>query len=121
MNKVQLSLTFAAAVLLNVPGFAQANELGRQLAERGNCVACHGPGLNRPPDGATPRLAGQHSDYLRAAMRSYQIEGNPIVGRDHPTMKAVLKPYSPAEIDALARYIEQLPRTIHTKAQSGFR
>lgn len=121
MNKVQLLLTFTAAAFLNVPEIAQANELGWQLAERGNCVACHGPGLNRPPDAATPRLAGQHSDYLRAAMRSYQIEGNPMVGRDHPTMKAILKPYSLAEIDALARYIEQLPRTIHTKTQSAFR
>ena len=121
MNKMQLSLTLTAAALLNVPGFSQANELGRQLVERGNCVACHGPGLNRPADRAVPQLAGQHSDYLRAAMRSYQIEGNPIVGRDHPTMKAIFKPYSPAEIDALAGYIEQLPRTIHTKTQSGFR
>jgi hypothetical protein len=43
---------------------------GRQLAERFNCVQCHGPQLAGQQH--IPRLAGQQLDYLRTQLRGFK-------------------------------------------------
>lgn len=118
------SLSGAALLLIAgqaLAAGAPAPSTPAQLVERGGCTACHGAGLDRPIDGATPRLAGQHADYLRAAMRDYKTDGNARVGRNHPTMKAIMAQFTAREIDALAEHIARLPGSIRTRPQGGFR
>jgi cytochrome c553 len=94
------------------------------------CVACHGANFNNTTDAANPRLAGQHADYLAAALRSYMVDGNPNVGRANATMRGMVaqqvdgkpKPtFSPAEIKQLSAYLASLPGELRTVKQPNFR
>ena len=50
--------------------------------------------LNKPIDGSYPKLAGQHSDYLLVALKSYQNEKSGTVGRGNAIMGAQVKAFS---------------------------
>ena len=76
--------------------------LGPKLA---TCIACHGANFSTPTDGTIPRLAGQHADYLQNALRAYQIEGNPHVGRSNAMMNPMAKPLTNADVDQIADYL----------------
>jgi len=52
-----------------------------ELLKKGNCVSCHGSNFSKPIDAAYPKLAGQHPDYLYVALKAYQTQSNPQVGR----------------------------------------
>jgi len=80
-----------------------------ELLTKGNCASCHGANFNKPVVPAYPKLAGQHADYLFAALRAYGVEGNPHVGRANAVMSAQVKPYKRAELKALADYLSTLP------------
>jgi len=93
------------------------------------CAACHGPNFNNTTDPANPRLAGQHADYLYAALKAYMTEGNPNVGRASATMRGMVmqevdgkkKPtFSRAELKQLAEYLSGLPGELKTVPQSRF-
>jgi cytochrome c553 len=56
-----------------------------------------------------PKIAGQHADYLYVALKSYQVEGNPNVGRANAIMAGQVKQFKLAELKAMARYIGSLP------------
>lgn len=65
-------LLLALSGLFFLPGLLQAEgdpERGRQLAT--NCAACHGADGNSPSP-AFPIIAGQHEQYLYAALKTYQ-------------------------------------------------
>lgn len=87
----------------------QPNAQVAALLAKGACVSCHGANFDKPIDPAYPKVAGQHADYLYAALKSYQVTGNPNVGRSNAIMSAQVKPFSHAELKALARYIASLP------------
>ncbi len=91
------------------------------LLNKGACVSCHGANFNKPIDGAYPKIAGQHADYLYVALRSYQIDNNPQIGRANAIMAGQVKQFSAAELKAMARYIGSLPGELKTVAQSKFR
>ena len=91
------------------------------LLTKGACVSCHGKNYNKPIDGAYPKLAGQPADYLYAALKAYQVEGNPRVGRGNAIMAAQVKPYKLAELKAMAAYLATLPGDLHTVPQAKFR
>jgi cytochrome c553 len=91
------------------------------LLTKGACVSCHGSNLSKPLDPSYPKLAGQHSDYLYVALKSYQTENNPHVGRSNPIMGAQAKQFSHAELKKLADYIGSLPGELHTVPESRFR
>jgi cytochrome c553 len=91
------------------------------LLTKGACASCHGANFNKPIDGAYPKIAGQHADYLRVALRAYGIEGNPTVGRANAIMAAQVKPYTRAELKMLADYIGSLPGDLRVVQQSRFR
>ena len=76
---------------------------------KGACASCHGANYNKPLVPAYPKLAGQHADYLFAALRSYGVEGNPHVGRANAVMSGQVKPYKRAELKAMADYLSTLP------------
>jgi cytochrome c553 len=91
------------------------------LLSKGACVTCHGANFSKPIDPAYPKLAGQHPDYLAAALRAYGTEGNAHIGRANPIMGAQVKPFSRTELKLLAQYIGSLPGELRTVPQSKFK
>ena len=92
-----------------------------ELLSKGACVSCHGANFSKPIDGSYPKLAGQHGDYLNVALKSYQIEGNPQVGRGNAIMAGQVKQFSRAELKEIAGYLASLPGELRTVPESRFR
>lgn len=95
--------------------------LGASLVEKGGCIACHGPGLTKPIAPMYPKIAGQHSDYVYAALRAYKTENKPQIGRSNPIMGGIVKQFSDKELQEIARYVESLPSTLQTIQPNRFR
>ncbi len=91
------------------------------LLEKGACASCHGANFNKPIAGNYPKIAGQHADYLYVALRSYAVEGNPQVGRANAIMATQVKPFTRAELKAMADYLATLPGDLQIVPQSRFR
>lgn len=94
------------------------------------CVACHGANFSTPLDAAYPKLAGQHADYLYAALKAYHTDGNPHIGRNNATMRSQVVQeadgkkkltFSNAELKQVAQYLAALPGDLHVVPQSRFR
>jgi len=92
-----------------------------ELLKKGNCESCHGKNFTTPIDPTYPKLAGQHADYLYVALKAYQTEKNPQVGRSNPVMMGMAKPFTHAELKQLTAYIASVPGELHTVSQSRFR
>ena len=91
------------------------------LLTKGGCASCHGADFSTPIDPSYPRIAGQHADYLYAALKSYQTEGNPRVGRNNAIMAGMASPFTHAELKTLANYLGSAPGSLSTVPQSRFR
>jgi cytochrome c553 len=91
------------------------------LLTKGACISCHGANFNKPIDGAYPKIAGQHADYLYVSLKSYKVSNNPQVGRANAIMGAQVKPFTNAELKAMANYIASLPGDLRTVPQRKFR
>jgi len=91
------------------------------LLTKGACVSCHGANFSKPINAAYPKLAGQNADYLFVALKAYQTENNPQVGRGNPIMGAQVKQFNHAELKAIAQYISSLPGELKTVPESRFR
>jgi len=91
------------------------------LLAKGACASCHGANYNQPINGAYPKIAGQHADYLNVALRAYGTERNPLVGRANAVMSAQVKPYSRSELKAMAEYIASLPGDLRVVPENRFR
>ena len=91
------------------------------LLTQGACASCHGVNFNKPINGAYPKIAGQHADYLYVSLRAYGIEGNRTVGRANGIMSAQVKPFTRAELKQMAEYIGSLPGDLRVVPQSRFR
>ena len=90
------------------PGDPAQVAIGKKLFETGvldrgvpPCVSCHGARAEGVAD--FPRLAGQHAKYV---MR--QIEYIQGLVRKAPVMHGIVKDLTPAEIDAVAAYVQSL-------------
>jgi cytochrome c553 len=92
-----------------------------QLLVKGACVGCHGTNFSKPVSGAIPKLAGQHADYLYVALKSYQTQGNPHIGRNNGSMMGMVSSYTHSELRLLANYIASLPGDLRVVPQSRFR
>jgi len=92
-----------------------------ELLKKGNCMSCHGENFSKPTDGSFPKLAGQHSDYLFVALKSYQTLGNPKIGRSNPVMGGMVASFKPSELKQLAKYIGSLDGELKVIPQSRFR
>jgi cytochrome c553 len=102
------------------PAVAPSAEVAALLA-KGACASCHGANYNKPIDGAYPKLAGQHADYLYVALKAYGTEGNNRMGRTNAIMSAQVKPYKRTELKAMADYLARLPGDVAVVPQSRFR
>ena len=92
-----------------------------ELVKKGNCISCHGDNFSKPIDPSYPKLAGQHADYLYVALKQYQTQNNPQVGRANPVMMGMVLNFNHKELKALAQYISSLPGELKTVPQSRFR
>ena len=91
------------------------------LLTKGACASCHGVNFNKPISGVTPKIAGQHADYLYVALRAYGTEGNRNIGRANAIMSAQVKQFSRAELKQMADYIATLPGDLRVVQQPRFR
>ena len=91
------------------------------LLSKGNCASCHGANFSTPIDPSYPKLAGQHATYLYVALREYQTDKNPLVGRNNAIMMGMARPFTHAEAKVLAEYFATLPTELKTVPQSRFR
>jgi cytochrome c553 len=91
------------------------------LLAKGNCVSCHGANFSTPIDPTYPKLAGQHPDYLYEALKEYQTDKNPQLGRNNAIMMGMARPFTHNEAKILAAYISSLPSELKTVPQSRFR
>lgn len=89
-----------------IPGDPALIARGQQLYENGDtarqvtsCATCHGAGA----EGVAifPRLAGQHAAYVVRQLDVIQRQF-----RDSPVMHGVIKALSPAEMKAVAEYLQ---------------
>ena len=99
-------------------------EPGAQVAallQKGACVSCHGDNFSTSIDPSYPKLAGQHADYLYAALKAYRDNANHTWGRGNPVMAGMAKQFSTPELKAMAQYIGSLPGELKTIPQSRFR
>lgn len=102
------------------PAVAPSAEVAALLT-KGNCASCHGANFNKPIDPSYPKLAGQYADYLYVALKAYQTEGNPRVGRSNAIMSAQVKQFKRSELKAIADYLGSLPGDMPAVAQPKFR
>jgi cytochrome c553 len=109
----------ATAVAATPSGTVPANVAA--LLAKGNCASCHGANFSAPIDPTYPKLAGQHGDYLYVALREYQTDKNPLVGRNNAIMMGMARPYTHAEAKVLATYFASLPGELKTVPQSRWR
>jgi cytochrome c553 len=96
--RLALSLTLA----LLAPGFAQAADSARGAKLAYTCHGCHGvPNYkNAYPIYSVPKLGGQHTAYLVAALKEYK-SGD----RAHPTMYAQAATLADADLADVAAYL----------------
>ena len=112
-----------SAVLLAVglcgATLANANEAESEAAfaqKLQACGACHGEKGDKPLAPDYPVLAGQHADYIAAALRHYR-DGR----RTHPIMVAQVKALQLTEDDikGLGEYFAKQPSPLATMHRSG--
>jgi cytochrome c553 len=90
------------------------------LLKKANCISCHGTNFSKPIDPSYPKIAGQHSDYLFVALKSYKQENSAAVGRNNPIMGAMAKQFSNAELKELANYVGSLDGELKVVPESRF-
>ena len=90
------------------PGNPAQIAMGKKLFETGlldrgvpPCTSCHGANAEGVAD--FPRLAGQHAKYVVR-----QVEYIQALVRKAPVMHGVVKDLTPAEIEAVATYVQSL-------------
>ncbi|GAB2454675.1 hypothetical protein GCM10027082_01260 [Comamonas humi] len=92
-----------------------------ELLKKGTCVSCHGDNFAKPIDPSYPKIAGQNADYLFAALKSYKVTNNAMVGRNNAVMGAIAKQFSNSEMKELANYLGSLDGDLQTIPESRFR
>ncbi|WP_334190761.1 c-type cytochrome [Noviherbaspirillum sp.] len=102
----------ALAALVSLNAFAGDIAAGKAAADKYNCFSCHGKDYNTPIDPTYPKLAGQHEDYLRQALISYQRGADGANGRGNAIMVAQSKPLSRKDIENIAAYLHSLPGSL---------
>lgn len=92
-------LTIASAVVLAVSAnIASAADAAAGKAKSASCAGCHGAnGISAVP--TYPNLAGQKEAYLAKQMKAFK-DGT----RKDPTMNAMAKPLSDADIANISAY-----------------
>ncbi len=87
MRTLLLALTSAALVFTATTHAAGDAAAGK--SKSAVCAACHGADGNKPIDANTPKLAGQHQDYMAKVLRDYRsgARTNAIMGAQAAALK----------------------------------
>jgi cytochrome c553 len=101
IRRITLSAGLMAALAAHAAGDAAA---GKWKAD--TCLGCHGIQnyFSVYPSYRVPKLAGQHGDYLVAALQDYRTGA-----RKHPTMRANAGALSDQDIYDIAAYLSGEP------------
>jgi cytochrome c553 len=112
MKRILIAIATASFALTT-----QAADLkkGEELVNKSGCIACHGEGLNKPLAPEYPKLAGQHADYLYAALKAYKVTNNPNIGRSNAIMAGQVAQFSNKDLQDISAYISSLPGTLVLK------
>jgi cytochrome c553 len=102
-------------------GAAEAPASIAPLLAKANCASCHGANFSAPIDPSYPKLAGQNADYLYVALKAYQTDKNPLIGRNNPIMMGMARPFTHAELKQLGKYLSSLPGDLKTVQLHEFR
>jgi cytochrome c553 len=114
--KTKISIQISAAVLsIALPMIAISAEANKRTPEEvaklaETCKACHGEGGAKPIQPDYPVLAGQHRDYLAAALSQYK-SGK----RKNAVMAGFAAALKPEDIKDLAEYFSKQPSELKTK------
>lgn len=92
-----------------------------ELLAKANCASCHGANFSTPIDPSYAKIAGQHADYLYVALKAYQTDSNPVIGRNNAIMAGMAKQYTHAQLKQLAEYIGSLQGELETVKRRDFR
>lgn len=92
-----------------------------ELLKKANCASCHGDNYSKPIAASYPKIGGQHADYLYFALKAYQVDGNPQVGRKNAIMGGMARQYTQAELKEMANYLGSLQGDLRVVPQSSFR
>lgn len=99
----------------------QPNAKVAELLKKAACVSCHGDNFAKPISPEFPKIAGQHADYTFVALKAYKTEKNPNVGRSNGVMAGIVKPFTNAELKAIAAYLGSLEGDLKTIPEARFR
>jgi cytochrome c553 len=83
-------------------------ERGKALFDR-DCAGCHGAKGEGIAEAFHPMLAAQHYRYL---VREMQLIRDGNRGNSNPAMVQLVKTYAPADLEAVADYLSQLPPSV---------
>ena len=111
-------------VVAGAPALPKAPEGSAKVAAllaKGACASCHGANFAAPIDPTYPKIAGQHSDYLFVALKSYKTENNAKVGRANGVMGGIAKQFTNDEMKVLAGYVSSLPGDLKVVPQAKFK
>lgn len=100
LSRPLIAVTLALAFSASATAFA-AGDAARGKVLSYTCLGCHGieDYRNAYPDYNVPRLAGQHADYIVAALKEYK-DGE----RQHPTMQVQAATLSDQDMADIAAY-----------------
>jgi cytochrome c553 len=84
----------------------EQTQLGESIAKTVRCASCHGDSLQGLDNAA--RLAGQRQDYLLKALHEFKSGARTGTGLN--VMVEVARPFSDAQLQALAHYLSRLQR-----------
>jgi cytochrome c553 len=98
MTKIAAAFVCGAALVTSAVAIAGNPNAGREIAKK-SCAACHGVDGNTPVTPDTPKLAGQHADYIVKSLQGYK-SGT----RKNPVMAPMGANLSQRDMEDLAAY-----------------
>ena len=103
-TSVLAGLAAAVVALTSYSALAEGDPVAGRI-KSDTCIGCHAiPNLeNVYPMYRVPKVAGQHSEYIAAALKAYQDGSRP-----HKTMKANATSLSDQDIEDIAAYFSGL-------------
>jgi|SRR5690554_4469135 len=120
MKKFLVALS-GAGLLCSVSAVTLAADIdaGKAAFQKFACASCHGEDAKSSTSPAYPILAGQHADYLRHALKSYQRgqAGAPATSnlRNNAVMGALVTQLTAEDIDNIAAWLSSLPGPLGTR------
>ena len=102
MKKQVISLLAASVLALSASSAIAAGDAAAGKAKAASCAACHGAdGISKIP--TYPNLKGQKAAYVVKQLKAFKTGD-----RKDPTMNAMAKPLSDADMANLAAHFEGL-------------